>query len=110
MELAIETALTSFKSWRKTSFKARAEVLNQVADLMHEDEEALAQLRTLEMGKPFKEARGEVQKSVGGARHYAEHGAAYLATKTLESDASVSYVQHLPLGPVLGILPWHAPF
>ncbi len=110
VELAIETALTSFKSWRKTSFKARAAVLNQVADLMHEDEEALAQLMTLEMGKPIKEARGEVQKAVWCARHYAEHGAAYLAPKTLESDASVSYVQHLPLGPVLGILPWNAPF
>jgi len=110
VEQAIETALTSFKTWRKTPFEARAVVLNKVADLMLEDEEALARLMTLEMGKPIKEARGEVQKSAWCARHYAEHGAAYLEPKTLESDASLSYVQHLPLGPVLGILPWNAPF
>jgi succinate-semialdehyde dehydrogenase/glutarate-semialdehyde dehydrogenase len=110
LDLAIEASLTSFKSWRKTSFEERATVLNKVSDLMIEDQEALARLMTLEMGKPIKEARAEIQKAALCARHYAEHGATYLAPKALESDASISYVQHLPLGPVLGILPWNAPF
>ncbi len=33
-----------------------------------------------------------------------------MAPQELASDASLSYVQHLPLGPLLGILPWNAPF
>ena len=51
-----------------------------------------------------------MQKAVWCAEHYAEHGAEYLAPRTLPSDATHSYVQHLPLGTILGVLPWNAPF
>lgn len=100
----------AFKAWRKTGFSERAALLNRVADLMDRDEERLARLMTVEMGKPIREARGEVKKSVWCARHYAEFGESYLIPQTLASDATHSYVQYLPLGPVLGILPWNAPF
>jgi succinate-semialdehyde dehydrogenase/glutarate-semialdehyde dehydrogenase len=110
IDSAIELSQQAFKQWRTTSFDERADLLNQVADLMVSDEERLARLMTVEMGKPIKEARGEVQKAAWCARHYAEHAADYLAPQTLQSDASHSYVQHLPLGPLLGILPWNAPF
>lgn len=110
LDAAIERAAQTFREWRKTTFEARTEVLNEVAQIMRRDEERLARLMTDEMGKPIKEARGEVQKAAWCAEHYARHGAQYLANKTLPSDATHSYVQHLPLGPVLGVLPWNAPF
>lgn len=110
MDTRINAAHQSFMLWRKQSIAQRAEVLNRVATLMREQETALARLMTLEMGKPVKEARGEVQKAAWCAEHYAAHADDYLAPLTLHSDASNSYVQHLPLGPVLGILPWNAPF
>lgn len=106
----VERAAKDFKSWRKTSFEERATLLKKVAQFMRDDEERLARLMTDEMGKPIVEARAEVQKSAWCAEHYAENGADYLAPVTLPSDATHSYVQHLPLGPVLGILPWNAPF
>jgi len=107
---AIEDAQSAFQAWRKTTFAERAALLNKVADLMAEDEERLARLMTVEMGKPIREAYGEVQKAAWCARHYAEQAEGYLAPQELASDASLSYVQHLPLGPLLGILPWNAPF
>lgn len=107
---AIEDAQTAFQAWRKTTFAERAALMNKVADLMAEDEERLARLMTVEMGKPIREAYGEVQKAAWCARHYAEQAEGYLAPQELASDASLSYVQHLPLGPLLGILPWNAPF
>lgn len=110
IDASINNAAQAYKSWRKTDFAERASLLNKVAELLRADEENLARLMTLEMGKPIKEARGEVQKAALCAEHYAEHGAEYLAAKDLPSDASHSYVQHLPLGPILGILPWNAPF
>lgn len=106
----VEAAAGAFRNWRKQSYAERAAVLNAVADRMGEDEERLALLMTDEMGKPIKEARAEVQKAAWCARHYAEHAEQYLAPIDLPSDATHSYVQHLPLGPVLGILPWNAPF
>lgn len=106
----VEQAANTFSAWRKTRFVERAELLRKVAKFMRDDEERLARLMTMEMGKPIVEARGEVQKAAWCAEHYADHGAEYLADVELPSDASRSYVQHLPLGPVLGILPWNAPF
>ena len=106
----IQQATSAFKQWRKTTFEERAALLKKVAQFMRDDEERLARLMTDEMGKPIIEARGEVQKSAWCAEHYAEHGADYLASRTLPSDATHSYVQHLPLGTILGVLPWNAPF
>lgn len=106
----VEASTSAYRNWRQTSLGERAEILNNVARKMREDKERLARLMTVEMGKPINEAYGEVEKAAWCAEHYAEHGAAYLAPQTLPSDATHSYVQHLPIGPVLGILPWNAPF
>lgn len=110
LEQSIQQAKSDYALWRKSEFEERAAILRKVAELMHDDEERLARLMTDEMGKPIVEARGEVQKAIWCAQHYAEHGEQYLAPRTLASDATHSYVQHLPLGPVLGVLPWNAPF
>lgn len=109
-EAALVGAREAYNSWKLTSYAERADVLKAVAAKMREQVETLAPLMTLEMGKPIKEARGEVLKAAWCAEHYAEQAEAYLSSLTLESDASHSYVQYLPLGTVLGILPWNAPF
>jgi succinate-semialdehyde dehydrogenase/glutarate-semialdehyde dehydrogenase len=106
----IDRAQEAYESWRRTSFAERAEVLRGVAAHMRAHTEELAPLMTEEMGKPIGEARAEVGKAAWAAEHYAEHAQQYLATEYLDSDATSSYVQYLPLGPILGILPWNAPF
>ncbi len=109
-DATIGRAVTAFESWRHEKFATRAEVLRAVAQKMRDDIERLAPLMTEEMGKPIKEARGEVTKAAWAAEHYADHAEEYLARDDIASDATRSYVQYLPLGPVLGILPWNAPF
>lgn len=99
----------AWAAWADRSFAQRAEVLRAVAAQLRSDREHMALLMTEEMGKPIKEARAEVDKAAWCAEHYAEHAEDYLKPQTLGSDATHSYVQHLPLGPVLGILPWNAP-
>ena len=106
----IGRAQEAFPAWRDRTFAERAEVLRAVARRMRDDTERLALLMTEEMGKPITEARGEVAKAAWAAEHYADNAEAYLATDVIESDATRSYVQYLPIGPVLGILPWNAPF
>ncbi|SRR6056297_2168689 len=110
VERCLADAQSAYSSWRSTPFEDRAQVLRAVAALMREDVETLAPLMTAEMGKPIREARGEVEKAAWCAEHYAEHAADYLASETMASDATRSYVQYLPLGVILGILPWNAPF
>ena len=109
-EAALVRARETYNTWKLTSYAERAQVLKAVAAKMREEVETLAPLMTVEMGKPIKEARAEVLKAAWCAEHYAEQAETYLTPMTLESDASHSYVQYLPLGTVLGILPWNAPF
>ena len=107
---AVASAQAAFDGWRRRGFDERAEVLNAVAARMRKDIDRLAMLMTEEMGKPIVEARGEVEKAAWCAEHYAENAEAYLAPETIASDATRSYVHYLPMGVVLGILPWNAPF
>ncbi|SNC72176.1 succinate-semialdehyde dehydrogenase / glutarate-semialdehyde dehydrogenase [Kytococcus aerolatus] len=110
VEATLARAKDAFAGWRDTPIEQRAEVLRAVAERLRDRRGDLAPLMTREMGKPITEARGEVEKAAWAAEHYAEHAAEYLADERLASDATESWVQYLPLGPVLGILPWNAPF
>ena len=110
IEAALARAASAFGSWRRTSFAERSALLKAVAAELRSRREDFAMLMTEEMGKPIGEGRGEVEKAAWAAEHYAEFGAAYLAAEDVESDATRSYVQYLPIGPVLGVLPWNAPF
>jgi succinate-semialdehyde dehydrogenase/glutarate-semialdehyde dehydrogenase len=107
---ALARAQSAYDVWRTWSYADRARVLRAIATAMREDRERLGAFMTEEMGKPVTEARGEVEKAAWAAEHYADNAEDYLAPIELPSDATRSYVQHMPIGPVLGILPWNAPF
>jgi succinate-semialdehyde dehydrogenase/glutarate-semialdehyde dehydrogenase len=65
---------------------------------------------TTEMGKTFKAAVEEALKCAWVSRHYAEHGARFLADEVVETGAKRSYVRYQPLGAVLAVMPWNYPF
>src|SRR5690625_1145962 len=110
LEQRIDAAQTAFQDWVGAGFDGRGQVLRNMAALMRDEVETLAALMTDEMGKPAGEARGEVEKAAWCAEHYAQYAESYLRSEQIESDAGESYVQYLPLGVILGILPWNAPF
>lgn len=105
----IDKAVAAFPAWRDTDISERAHLLKAIAVSLREHKDELATLMAEEMGKPYREGLGEVEKSATCAEYYAEHGAEFLTPESLASDASNSYVCYQPLGTVLGILPWNAP-
>ncbi len=110
IEAKLKAAREAYSEWRDYSFKQRAECLKAVALQLRKDRERHAALMTEEMGKPVREARGEVDKTAWCCEHFADHAEQYLATGDIDSDATRSWVQYLPLGTVLGILPWNSPY
>ena len=110
VEAKIQAACAAYESWRNTSFAERAALLHRVAKALRDKADFHGQLMTEEMGKPVGESLGEVEKAAWCSEHYAEHAEQYLATEVLPSDAAKSYVRYTPLGAVLGILPWNAPY
>ena len=109
INLVVEKSVTAFSTWKNTPIEKRAQYLTAIAQSLRSNKEELAFLMAEEMGKPYREGLGEVEKSATCAQYYAENGAEFLSPETLESDASHSYVCYQPLGALLGILPWNAP-
>ena len=77
------------KAWRKTAMSERADILRQVAELYKERSAELASIITREMGKPTREARGELKFVVAIYRYYAENGADLLKDEPLKSRRRV---------------------
>lgn len=100
-----------FADWSKlTPLEDRVALLKRLGDVLMDDQKLLAELITLEMGKLYSEALAEVEKCALLCDYYAEHAEKFLADEPVESDASRSYVAYLPLGVVLGVMPWNYPF
>lgn len=110
VEEKIDKACQAYESWKNKSFSERAALLNAVAKALRDRADYHGEFMTEEMGKPVSESLGEVEKAAWCAEHYAAHAESYLAREVIGSDAALSYVQYMPLGAVLGILPWNAPY
>jgi succinate-semialdehyde dehydrogenase/glutarate-semialdehyde dehydrogenase len=82
-----------------------------LADVLEADQAAIAEMMTLEMGKPIVQARNEVTKCAGVLRYYAEHAAAMLADEPVAGTAAKNgaYLKYQPIGPVLAVMPWNFP-
>jgi succinate-semialdehyde dehydrogenase/glutarate-semialdehyde dehydrogenase len=112
VQAAIATAHGAYQLWRLTSFAERAALMRRAADLLDEDNESIARVMTLEMGKTLKSARAEAAKCAKGMRWYAENAEELLADEPVDPalvGASRAYVRHLPLGVVLAVMPWNFP-
>lgn len=99
----------SFKSWGKLPVHRRAELLAKLAATLRKNKADLAKVITTEMGKILSEAEGEVEKCAWEADWYAEHGPQMFADSPAATGKVEAYVSYLPLGPILGIMPWNFP-
>ncbi len=105
----IDSADSAFKEWRKTGFPDRSEKMKNAAAILREKKEELARVMTLEMGKPIKQARSEVEKCAWVCDYYSDNAEKFLADQIIETDASKSFVTFQPLGVVLAVMPWNFP-
>jgi succinate-semialdehyde dehydrogenase / glutarate-semialdehyde dehydrogenase len=88
----------------------RGDLLRRVARRLREEDHRLAQLMALEMGKPVRQGRAEVEKCAWVSDFYAEHAETFLRPEPIVTESARSYVAFLPLGAVLAIMPWNFPF
>jgi len=96
--------------WAAVPVDERAACLARTAQRLRERRDDYAALITLEMGKPVREARTEVEKCAWGCEYFAAQAARFLADEVIESDAGRSLVAWQPLGTLLAIMPWNFPF
>jgi succinate-semialdehyde dehydrogenase/glutarate-semialdehyde dehydrogenase len=110
VESALARAAAANTAWAATSFSDRAARLRALAAALRRSVDEHARRITLEMGKPLREARAEVEKCAWGCEYYAEHAAGFLRDEPIATDARRSLLSYLPLGTLLAVMPWNFPY
>jgi succinate-semialdehyde dehydrogenase/glutarate-semialdehyde dehydrogenase len=110
MQNLLEISQKSQLSWRKLSVQNRISFLPQLAKLLLENKEEYATCITTEMHKPISHAIAEVEKCALLCNYYFENAELFLATKSIKTEATESFVTFEPLGVILGVMPWNFPF
>ena len=107
---AIDAAHLAFKDWAATSAKQRGKILKNAQRIMQERVDEIARLAVLENGKPFPEAKGEVNFALGYFDWFAEETRrAYGSIVPSPFANKRLWVQSQPLGVVAAITPWNFP-
>jgi acyl-CoA reductase-like NAD-dependent aldehyde dehydrogenase len=114
VEEAIARAASAFETTRRLPSYARAEVCRRVASELTARKEELAELITLEAGKPIRDARTEVTRAITTFTVAAEEakrmGGELLPLDWLSgSENRWAIVRRFPIGPILGITPFNFP-
>ena len=110
VDKALLSAQKGLEVWKKTPPWQRAYILRRIADKMREKQDILAKWMTLEVGKPFAEAKGEVNGAADIYEWNAEE-TKRIYGQTVESrfeDTRV-HVYYQPVGVVAALVPWNFP-
>lgn len=109
---AVEAAKKGYEIWRNTSLAERAGILRETARLLRERNREIAELETLDTGKPLQETL--VVDIISGAECL-EYFAAQAAVQTGEhisfsgESGDWGYTRREPLGVCVGIGAWNYP-
>ncbi|KAH9912714.1 NAD-aldehyde dehydrogenase [Fomitopsis serialis] len=113
IDRAVAAARAAFKTtWGKNvTGVERSRLINKLADLIERDAQELAELETLNNGKPVRIARDfDIGDSVSCLRYYAGW-ADKIAGQSLEVDnkTKFAFTRHDPIGVCGQIIPWNYP-
>ncbi len=109
IEESLNLAHMLYKKWRHENPSTRSKELLAIAGGFRENEDKMAQMMTLEMGKLFSEAKEEVELCIQICEYYAVNGADMLKPQPLESGLGNAYYLKQPTGVVLACEPWNFP-
>ena len=108
---AVKAARKAFEEgpWPRLSPHARTRLLLKVADLIHQHGEELAELVSLEGGKPINESRGEVASASAQFVYYAGWASKIYGETNPSEPSMFNYTLREPIGVCGQITPWNGP-
>jgi succinate-semialdehyde dehydrogenase / glutarate-semialdehyde dehydrogenase len=110
LDRALAAADRGFKVWRNTSAYERAKIMRAAANLLRERAEGIAQLMTMEQGKPLAESRMETLAGADIIEWFAgEAQRAYGRVIPSRAPHVFQTVVREPVGPVAAFAPWNFP-
>lgn len=110
LDEALAAARSGFGVWKATSAFERSKIMRRAADMLRTRADDIAQLMTLEQGKPLAEARGEVLSGAEIIEWFAEEARrTYGRIIPARREAVLQLSTREPIGPVAAFSPWNFP-
>src|SRR5688572_1741016 len=108
---AAEEAFRPASKWRMLTPAARGEMLWKLADLIERDQRILAELDTLDNGKPYRNSlNGDLPQVIAHFRYYAGWTTKIEGSVLPVSTPNIlNYTRREPLGVCGLIIPWNYP-
>jgi succinate-semialdehyde dehydrogenase/glutarate-semialdehyde dehydrogenase len=109
-EAALAAASSAQAGWARTAPRERGEILRRAFEITIDRKADFAALITLEMGKPYAQALGEVVYGAEFLRWFSEEAVRTFGRYSTAPDGnSRLLVTKKPVGPCLLITPWNFP-
>lgn len=110
LEYAVESAVSGFETWSRTSAFDRYKIIRKAASLLRERIEDAARLLTTDEGKPLAESRLEVNSCADLLDWFAEEGRRTYGRVIPSRSTNVQQFSIKdPVGPAVGFTPWNFP-
>ncbi|MEH7107807.1 aldehyde dehydrogenase family protein [Bacillus sp. JJ1764] len=112
IDLAVKAARKAFDEgpWSKMSNANRSRLMYKLADLMEENSEELAQLETLDNGKPIRETtNADIPLAIEHMRYYAGWATKIVGQTIPVNGPYFNFTRHEAVGVVGQIIPWNFP-
>jgi len=111
VDRAVEAAAAAFSSgpWPGMAARARAKVLNRIADGIESRATRIAAMETFDTGLPITQAKGQAARAAENFRYFADVIVAQ-HEDAFSSPGQLGYVLRKPAGVAGLITPWNTPF
>lgn len=109
---AVKAAKSAFESgpWMEISEAERAKLMLNLADLIEERAEEIAQIETLDNGKPINDTRSiDIPNCIDQLRYFAGWTTKNYGQTIPVNKQFFNYTKHEPVGVVGAIVPWNFP-
>jgi len=107
---AVIAASAAFSEWSAYDAIERSHWLENMADAIADNHEALAQAESKDTGKPIQLARTvDIQRAQDNLRFFAHAATQFSSESHATNPRTLNYTLRQPLGPVACISPWNLP-
>lgn len=113
VHLAVSAAKKAFEDgpWATMDAAKRGELMLRLADLIEENKQELAEIDSLDNGKPINDVlTNDVPNAVGQFRYFAGWTTKNVGETIPVSGQFLNYTKHEPVGVAGQIIPWNFPF
>jgi acyl-CoA reductase-like NAD-dependent aldehyde dehydrogenase len=110
IDAAVRAAVAAFPGWRRRTGAARAKLLMKLAQLVENHGPKLAELESINAGKPIRDSRAiDAVTAIDALEYFAGMSTKIEGTTIPVPGPYVNMTLREPLGVIGGIIPWNYP-